>query len=647
MTDLLCIPQKRTSNAHLKDRLAEAIESTSYQTASFFEVELNKIAHLRESISDAEPSKAKLQDLQDYLLCLEEIGKKFPNDHIQFTWSNPLLQNIDGKSEYSLEFEKLNILYNIGSQYSILALDANDGSPQALKIMCLYFQYSAGCFQHIIRHLNDSTEPVFDLNSGHALVAIMLAQAQECFWFKAIQDGHKNSLIAKLAERVSECYEESLKFGRKAQLIRDDWCLHLESKFNYFKAVTYFRNGLSLGEKKNFGAQIRSLEIALVYLRKSDLPSKPGFLTKIEECLQEAQRDNDFIYLQTVPSHLDPIKPASMVTAAPVETFIPKESNPIFKDLLPISIFDACTAYNERQEEYVKQYIINPLSSLNKLLYENLPEFELPPNLKSIPKEDLESCELSLNDLDFNGKIIETKISEIGQILKRESEADFSSRLKYGSINWNSEPSANINTPYYQKLEKLGEYLSQGKKVDEETFSLFHIIDKKLITSPIKVPESNSPLVKEVGNITKLREKYTKDIEFKFVDHRLLPRIISEYKNTGETDFEELFLDHLKFFDNDIKYVHNQREENKRVMNQLQIHKDDISNKRMDPSMLYIEDFLYSLKLLDDVKKNLEEGTNFYKSLRKSADELLYEVQNFENTRRLEGLSIESRLTSS
>ncbi|GAV50178.1 hypothetical protein ZYGR_0U00340 [Zygosaccharomyces rouxii] len=646
MTDLLCIPQKRTTDARLKDQLANAIESTSYQTASFFDAELNKIAYLRESISDPEPSKTKLRDLQEYLLCLEEISKKFPNDQIQFTWSNPLLQKSDGTSEYSLKFERLNIFYNIGSQYSILALESNDGSSQALKTMCLYFQYSAGCFQYIIRHLNDCEEPVFDLNSGHALVNIMLAQAQECFWFKAIQDGHKDSLIAKLAKQVSEYYEESLKFGRKSQLIRNDWCLHLESKANYFTAVTYFRNGLSLGGKRNYGAQIKSLEMALEYLRKSDLPSRADFSVKIEESLKEIQRDNDFIYLQTVPSYIDPVKPAPMVNASPVEAFIPKDSTPIFKDLLPIGVLDACSAYNERQEEYVKQYVVNPLLSLNKLLYESLPKFELPPNLKNISEHELESYELSLNDLKFNSNNIEVQISDIDQILRQESETDSNLRLKYGTINWDSVPSANVNTAYYEKLQKLREYLNQGRKVDEETFSLFRVIDKKLITSPIKFPESNSPLVKQVGNVTRSREKYAKEVESKSTEHRLLPRIISEYKRTGETEFEALFLDHLKFFDIDIKYVQHQREENKRLLNQLQSQEDDSGTKRLDPAALYVEDLQYSLKLLEDVKRNLGDGANFYRSLHKSANELLYEVQKFENARSLERSSMESKLNS-
>lgn len=645
MTDLLCIPQKQTSDAHLKEHLSHAIELTSYQTAAFFETELNKIAHLRESVSDPEPSKAQLLDLQRYWIYLEEVAKKFPNDQIQFTWINPLLQNSE-RSESSLKYERLNVLYNIGSQYSILALEANDGSSQALKTMCLFFQYSAGCFQYIIRHLKDCEEPVFDLNSGHALVNMMLAQAQECFWFKAIQDGHKNSLIAKLAQQISEYYEESLKFGHKSKLIRDDWCLHLDSKVNYFRAVTYYRNGLWLGEKKEFGDQIKSLEIALGYLRKSDLQSKANFLVKIEESIKEVQRDNDFIYLQTVPSHIDSVKPANMVNSLPLETFFPNKPSSIFKDLLPIGVLDACSAFNDRQKQYVEQYMVDPLLSLNKLLCESLPKFELPPNLKTISPQELESYELSLNDLKFNSDNLETQFSEIEQILNQESKVDSDLRLKHGTINWDLEPSANVNGAYYQKLKKLRNYLDQGRKVDEETFSLFQIIDQKLITSPMQLPESNSPVVKLVTNVIRLREKYAKEVQAKSAEHRILSRVISEYKRTGGTEFEALFLEHLKFFDSDIKYIQSQRDENKRLVVQLQSQDDNTTTKRLDPYALYLEDLRYSLELLEDVKKNLDEGADFYQSLRKSTNESLYEAQNFANTRRTERLSLESKLNS-
>jgi len=42
---------------------------------------------------------------------------------------------------------------------------------------------------------------------------LMLAQAQECFWQKAVVDGKKDSLIARLAAQVSDFYAQAGDLG--------------------------------------------------------------------------------------------------------------------------------------------------------------------------------------------------------------------------------------------------------------------------------------------------------------------------------------------------------------------------------------------------------------------------------------------------
>lgn len=51
-------------------------------------------------------------------------------------------------------------------------------------------------------------EPVEDMDvvTLQSLEDLMLAQAQECFWQKAVMDGYKDASIAKLAARVSDLY---------------------------------------------------------------------------------------------------------------------------------------------------------------------------------------------------------------------------------------------------------------------------------------------------------------------------------------------------------------------------------------------------------------------------------------------------------
>lgn len=253
--------------------------------------------------------------------------------------------------------------------YSLLALDSNSDSADSLKKSCLYFQNGAGCFKYVLDHQATlKTEAVVDDSTANALTSLMLAQAQECFWFKAVQDKHKDSLVAKLSQQIVDFYAESISDSQKGKLIRNDWTNHLKAKKAYFSAVTYYRMALSFNEKKQFGSMVKALQTALQFVNESTLSSSAKFKTVIESALKEAQRDNDFIYLQQVPSELQTIHPASMVKPSSIVGLLPSvdDTEQLFKDLIPIEVMDYCTAYNERQDKYVEQRVINPLTSLNK-----------------------------------------------------------------------------------------------------------------------------------------------------------------------------------------------------------------------------------------------------------------------------------------
>ena len=52
-----------------------------------------------------------------------------------------------------------------------------------------------------------------------AVKYLMLAQAQECFWQKAVVDGKKDSLIARLAAQVSDFYAQAGDYGVQSDVI--------------------------------------------------------------------------------------------------------------------------------------------------------------------------------------------------------------------------------------------------------------------------------------------------------------------------------------------------------------------------------------------------------------------------------------------
>lgn len=259
MSDLLAIPLKRTLEVDLSTELSKLIDATSFQTASFFKPDILKVVSARNNAITPDLSIDGLVALKKYYTILIQLEKKFPDNQIEFTWFQTLSQKSRGSSHYSLQWETLTIVYNIGCMYSLLALNTSRNSAESLKTSCLYFQNSAGCFMYVLeRQETLQTMSVVDNATANALASLMLAQAQECFWFKAVQDKYKDSLISKLSQHIVDLYGKAISDAQKGKLIRNDWTDHLKAKKAYFSAVTYYRMALSLNEKKQFGNAVKA-----------------------------------------------------------------------------------------------------------------------------------------------------------------------------------------------------------------------------------------------------------------------------------------------------------------------------------------------------------------------------------------------------
>ncbi|QHS76361.1 Rim20p [Saccharomyces paradoxus] len=655
MSELLAIPLKRTLEVDFATELSKLIDTTSFQTASFFQSDILQVVAARNNAITPDISIGGLCELKEYYAILLQLEKKFPNNQIEFRWFQTLSQKSRGCSQYSLQWEKLTIIYNIGCMYSLLALNSNNDAAESLKTSCLYFQNAAGCFEYVLeQQVALGTTPVVDDATLNALTSLMLAQAQECFWFKAVQDKLKDSLIAKLSQQIVDFYSGAISNAQRGKLIRNDWINHLKAKKAYFSAVTYYRIALSFNEKKQFGNAVKALQMAMQFVNESKLSSQAKFKTVIESSLKEAQRDNDFIYLQQVPSELPATKPALMVKPSCTATLLPSIEKELFKDLIPIEVMDYCTAYNERQDEYIEQRVTKPLISLNKLLKESMSTIQIPQGLTTVSEAELSHYQASLNNLCINNKNVKTELDKIEQILNEEAFTDNQLRLKHGTLHWTLPESSTINTTYYEKLKKVRGYIDQGIAIDKQTYEIFQSIDKNLIGSEIRLPESSDPLTNKVKMIIQERNEYIDKTRRKSSEYRILPKIITSYKKNGTIDFEAIFVDHLKKFDEDLRYVNSTKQENNKLIEEVNLKekhnsaRSGIEQKKMvriDPRELYIEDLRYSFKLLDEVKENLSAGTTFYENLITSTSNLYNEVQEYDAARRMEKTKLDERLT--
>lgn len=114
-------------------------------------------------------------------------------------------------SEIDLVFEKSAVLFNVGAVRSCMAASADRTSPDGMKLACQQFHLAAGVFKHlrekVVPQLKCALQSEMTPEGLQMAENIMLAQAQACFYEKAVADRAKSatmkaSVIARLASQV-------------------------------------------------------------------------------------------------------------------------------------------------------------------------------------------------------------------------------------------------------------------------------------------------------------------------------------------------------------------------------------------------------------------------------------------------------------
>lgn len=298
-------------------------------------------------------------------------------------------------SQNNLRFELSNVVFNLAALYSQLAFSLNRTSAEGLKQACNYLCQSAGVLSHlrndILPDLRTSPPEDMDEMTLQSLEALLLAQAQECFWQKAVKDGLKDASIARLAARVSDLYAESGEFAVKSDAISTDWIHHMTAKHHHFAAAAQYRQSLDCLEKRKYGEEVARLRdsVACVnealkesrWINRVVLGDLNGLKSRVAEDLKCAEKDNDMIYHQQVPpkSELKTIERANMVLArAPAQVTDAISmlgdngplGQPLFAKLVPYSVHIAASVYSDRRDRLVNEQIIGEMESMTDKLRE-------------------------------------------------------------------------------------------------------------------------------------------------------------------------------------------------------------------------------------------------------------------------------------
>ncbi|KAH8821259.1 BRO1-like domain-containing protein [Xylogone sp. PMI_703] len=509
---ILSLPFRKTSHVSLATAIKQYISGKYDQHPDMFKQDLEVIDALRrDAINVVEAHVSGIKKIAAYAGQLTWMSAKFPIDiGVNFTWYPALGYNTERPiSQNNLKFEIANVIFNLAALYSQLAVSMNRSTTEGLKAAVNYFCASAGVISHlksaIIPELRTAPPEDMDVATLESVEQLMLAQAQECFWQKAVMDRYKDASIAKLAAKVSDYYIESADWGVKSEAISSTWIHHCTAKHNHFAAAAQYRQSLDCLEKRKYGEEVARLKDSLLcvnealqesgYIHPEVLADLKGLKSKVQEDLKRAEKDNDIIYLQPVPpkSELKKLDRANMAVArVPKEVSEPAEfigsgkdfGPPLFEKLVPFSVHLAASIYEERRDRLVNNNIIDELEVLTTTIHDNLQSLSLPGSLQALEKplglppsllahaqevrqaDVLRRLDRSFSDTEKLKVSIRAIIDEGKATLQSEESEDQRLRLRYGTERWTRPDTRTAAEKLYNQLNEIEGYLKSAASSD-------------------------------------------------------------------------------------------------------------------------------------------------------------------------------------
>ncbi|KAI4123616.1 MAG: hypothetical protein LQ338_005187 [Usnochroma carphineum] len=512
-SNILFLPFRRTNAVSMSTAIKQYISTKYDQHPDMFKKDLEAIDIMRtNAVNSLEAHVSGIQKLTVYAAQLVWIGGKFPIDiGVDFTWYPALGYNTQRpESQNNLRFELANVLFNLASLYTQLAVSLNRSTSDGLKSACNYFCQAAGVISHlkdtVIPDLRTTPPEDMDTMTLESIQQLLLAQAQECFWSKAVKDGLKDSLIAKLAAKVSDFYDQAAEFGTHSDIISTEWIHHMTAKHHHFAAAAQYRASRDCLEKQKYGEEVARLRDSLVcvnealkesrWINKVVLGDLNGLKARVNEDLKRAEKDNDVIYLMPVPpkSELKTLDRAGMATAR-----IPPEvsdlysalgdkgafGQPLFARLVPYAVHVAVSIYDERKERLVNTTIIDELEALTTKLRDLLQSLNLPSSLQALEKplglppslishaeeirqqDGLHKLQRAIHEIRKLKANDEAIYQEGVGLLKTEAAEDEKARSKHGTDRWSRQPSPQAAEKLYAKVNEIDGYLKSAASSDE------------------------------------------------------------------------------------------------------------------------------------------------------------------------------------
>lgn len=501
---MIGIPLKKTDKVDFVDPLESFIKNSFGEDVLKGHREaVQELQQLREDLrltQDKSDNTSKLY--LKYLSNLASIALRFPvsesNLRLSFTWYEAF-KNSKKQSRFSIHFEKANVLFNLAAHYSQIG-SQNRGTEEGVKRAANYFQLAAGCLSQIkdILQQYPAEAALVDLttDSLNALSNLMLAQAQECFFEKALKGNMQPTILTKLAAQTAEYYDTVYSLFNLPSLkpnIDKTWPVLTQVRGQYFNSIAHYQFALALHKADQYGKEVAYLQKAVFYVNEAKKQLKQlgqdmqEAINKLSAVVLKAQQtaefDNSRIYHEQVPRDVPAIEKKSLVKPIlPEEIPLTEDSDPFFK-LVPFAMLQSISIYGEMKASLVRTEI-SRIEEANGIARSSLSSMGLPGSLQAfesptgIPQSLLDKVHIlqsrggigKLYDLLENlaglGRENESILNAAIDTLNSEESEDNTLRQTYGD-KWNRTPSHTLTGNLRQEALKYQGNLEHARKSDQ------------------------------------------------------------------------------------------------------------------------------------------------------------------------------------
>ncbi|KAI6115655.1 BRO1-like domain-containing protein [Pisolithus croceorrhizus] len=423
MPNHLVVPFKKTYTAPIRSSVRDYILHHTEDHPDAYRSDIAQWESLRVACMNTTTAhhSSDVDAFLKYHAQLVFVLAKLPSDiNLEISYAHPFSTSSSiPVTLRSLAFERASVLFNLAALYSQLAAAEDRSSQDGLRRATTYYQSAAGTLSYLsssalpkLRFPANAEEIPTDLTEPfvRCLENLMLAQAQECAWQRAVADHYKNALIAKLATGVAFLYASSLEAIRSApstisSSLPSTCMTHVETKERHFRAAAQYRKSIDELEANRYGDELRRLMDAEVEAKKgyslvkrssvapAVIQDIKSLLDVLQKNLGRAQRDNDLIYHCDIPAStaIDPIPEVIMVKSnVPPGLLDPKSligtDGILFGDMLGWGAREAVNIYNDNKRTLVKERVVETAQVLDDEAERLLRSLNLPASLEALER---------------------------------------------------------------------------------------------------------------------------------------------------------------------------------------------------------------------------------------------------------------------